>query len=108
VLIPLRYNEEKLVNGTAERIKAENFLKDHDQLSKAEIVERFWQRASLYDGRADKAFHFSLNFGKNEALSNETIADLAGRFMDGMDYGDQPFLAYRHWDAGHTHMHVRP
>src|ERR1700761_1094265 len=106
ILNSLTYNEEKLNTGVAERIRAENFLKDHDRLSKREIVDRFRQRTSMNEGLGDQGFHFSLNFGKREVLSNEKMAELTGRFMDDMGWGDQPYVAYRHEDAGHTHLHI--
>lgn len=87
-------------------IKAENFLKDHDQLVRKEITERFRQRTSLDERYYENGYHFSLNFGKREMLSNERMAELAGRYMDGRGFKDEPYVAYRHYDAGHTHLHI--
>ena len=102
----LRYNEEKVAMGRAERISAENFLKDHDRLTKTEIIERFRQRTSLNEQYHDHCFHISVNFGVTENLSNEKMIVLASRYMTVMGFEDQPYVVYRHYDAGHEHLHI--
>jgi hypothetical protein len=106
VITALQYNEYKVTDGTAEMIKAENFLKDRDQLSRKEITERFRQRTSLNEKYYENGFHFSLNFGKRELLSDEKMARLADRYMAEMGFEDEPYVAYRHHDAGHPHLHI--
>jgi hypothetical protein len=106
ILTSLQYNEHKVAEGKAEMIKAENFLKDPDQLSRRDITERFRQRTSLDERYYENGFHFSLNFGKREELSNAKMAELTDRYMVGMGFEDMPYVAYRHNDAGHTHLHI--
>lgn len=106
ILISLRYNEQKVTEGKAERIGAENFLKDHDRLTRDDIVDRFRQRSSFNERLHDHGVHFSLNFGKLEALGNEKMVQIANRYMTGMGFEDEPYLVYRHKDAGHTHLHI--
>lgn len=102
----LQYNEYKITGGKAELIKAANFLKDQNQLSRKDITERFRQRTSLNERYYETGFHISLNFGKKELLSNETMAQLADRYMAGMGFENEPYVAYRHYDSGHTHLHI--
>jgi len=102
----LQYNEYKITEGKAEMIKAANFLKDQNHLSRRDITERFRQRTSLDERYYENGFHISLNFGKRELLSNETMAQLADRYMAGMGFENEPYVAYRHYDAGHTHLHI--
>lgn len=106
ILKALRYNEQKVSEGKAEKIKAENFLKDHDRLTRDEILDRFRQRSSFNEQMQDDGVHFSLNFGKQEPLANDKLAQLADRYMAGMGFEDQPYVVYKHVDAGHTHLHV--
>jgi Relaxase/Mobilisation nuclease domain len=103
---PLQYNEEKVSKGKAVLIGAENFLKDHDQLSMQDKIERFHQRSSLNETWTDNATHISLNFGKTEELSDQKLLIIATRYMNAMGFDNQPYLTYRHHDAGHTHLHV--
>lgn len=102
----LNYNEQKVSEGKAEKINAENFLKDYDRLSKEEILDRFRQRTSFNERMHDDGVHFSLNFGKAEKIDNEKMVRLANRYMTGMGFENQPYVVYRHNDAGHTHLHI--
>jgi Relaxase/Mobilisation nuclease domain len=102
----LGYNEKKIEKGKAERIGAENFLKDYPDLTKQEIIDRFWQRSSFNELHQGQGLHISLNFGKTEQLDNEKMVLLTNRYMTGMGLEDQPYVAYRHHDAGHTHLHI--
>ena len=106
ILGPLRYNEQKVENGKAEKIGAENFLKEYDHLSKSDVIDRFRQRSSFNERLYDHGVHFSLNFGKTEQLDNTKMAQIASRYMTGMGFEDQPYVIYRHNDAGHTHLHI--
>jgi len=54
----------------------------------------------------NNSVHLSLNFGATEELTNEKMVALADRFMEAIGFGDQPYLIYRHHDAGHTHLHI--
>jgi hypothetical protein len=103
---PVQYNEKKVRQGDARRIAAENFLKDHDQLTHQEILDRFRQRTSLNDIAEKKAVHISMNFGIGENLSDDRLVTVAKPYMKEMGFEDQPWVAYRHTDAGHTHIHI--
>ncbi len=102
----LRYNEQKVGKGKAERIGAENFLKDHDQLTREDILARFRQRSSFNERLHDHGTHITLNFGKRENLDSAVLSEVARRYMSGMGFEDDPYVVYRHQDAGHTHLHV--
>lgn len=106
ILKALRYNEQKVAQGKAERIHAENFLTDHDRLTKADILERFRQRSTFNEHMKDDGFHISLNYGKKEDLDNKTLSQLCNRYNAGMRLEDQPNVGYKHNDAGHTHVHI--
>jgi hypothetical protein len=102
----LGYNENKVTTGKAERIAAVNFLKGHDRLTKEEIMSRFRQRSSFNERLHDYGVHFTLNFGKTENLDDDKMIRVANRYMTGMGFEDQPYVMYRHIDAGHTHLHI--
>jgi hypothetical protein len=102
----LAYNENKVTTGKAERITAVNFLKGHDRLTKEEIMDRFRQRSSFNERLHDYGVHFTLNFGKTERLDDDKMIRVANRYMTGMGFEDQPYVMYRHNDAGHTHVHI--
>jgi len=103
---PLQYNERKVVQGMAEVIGAENFIKGPDRLRLEDKLARFEQRTSLNERTENNMVHISVNFGKTEQLSNEKMREIAMAYMKEMKFGDQPYILYRHYDAGHTHMHI--
>ena len=106
ILTALRYNEQKVAEGKAEKIGAENFLKDYAGLTKEDVIDRFRQRSSFNERLHDHGVHFSLNFGKLEKIDNAKLMRITERFMTGAGFEDQPYVAYRHTDAGHTHVHL--
>src|SRR5882724_5925751 len=102
----LYYNEEKLKQNKADALWSENFLKDHHQLTTEEKIDRFRQRSTLNDRIHGHGVHFSLNFGRTEKIDTDKMVTLSNYYMKGMGFEDQPYLVYRHNDAGHTHLHV--
>src|SRR5690606_2824661 len=50
--------------------------------------------------------HISLNFAAGETLGDDTLRDIASDYMDAIGFGNQPYLVYRHDDAGHPHIHI--
>jgi hypothetical protein len=102
----LRYNELKVTEGKAECIGAENFLKNADRLSMQDKIDRFEQRSSLNEMVIKNCVHISLSFGKSETLDNERMDMIGDRYMERMDFGNQPYIIYRHYDAGHPHLHI--
>lgn len=102
----LDYNEEKVKQQLAECIASENFIKDTSSLTYADKLYRFQQHASLNDTIERKMFHSVLRFGASERLSNDTISLVAREYLQGMGFGDQPFLVYRHLDTSIPHAHL--
>jgi hypothetical protein len=104
--VPLRYNELKVAEGKADCIGAENFLKNADQLSMQDKIDRFEQRSSLNEMVIKNSVHISLSFGKADNPDNERMAMIGDRYMERMAFEDQPYIIYRHYDAGHPHLHI--
>jgi hypothetical protein len=102
----LYYNERKLSLGKAECILAENFLKDPDRLSYEDKLYRFKRLNVLNDVTKANALHISLNFHPSDRIDNELMKELAKRYMEKLHLDRQPWLAYRHLDAGHPHVHI--
>lgn len=50
--------------------------------------------------------HISLNFHKDDILSNEAITEIAHDYMKEMGYDAQPYALYRHFDKEHPHIHI--
>jgi hypothetical protein len=102
----LRYHEKKLRLGQAECLEAFNFLKDLDQLSFQDKIWHFQRLNSLNRRALVTTFHASINFHPSDNLDNHTLIGISKKFMQKIGFGKQPFLIYRHYDAGHPHVHL--
>lgn len=102
----LNYNEDKLRKGKAEILSASGFLKDPEKLSFYDKLNHFERFTSLNDRAVTNTLHVSLNFDPSEQLSNEKLTAIADRYMEQIGFGQQPYLVYRHYDAGHPHIHI--
>src|ERR1700754_5079350 len=101
----LTYNEQKLTLGKAECLTAANYLKDADQLTYAEKLHRLQHRMELNEA-VKTSQHITLNFDPSDQLSNEKMKLIADRYMKEIGFENQPYLVYRHHDAGHPHCHI--
>jgi hypothetical protein len=104
----LNYNEHKVQKGKAELIHAGNFLQLPGEMSFREKLERFEKQMELNQRAQTKVIHISLNFHPDDAkkLSPELLKQIADEYMQKIGFGDQPYLVYRHDDAGHPHIHI--
>ncbi len=50
--------------------------------------------------------HISLNFAPGEDFEKEKLQKIAKEYMHGIGFENQPYLVYKHTDAGHPHLHI--
>ncbi len=101
----LSYNEEKITLGKAECITADNFLKDLSRMTPEDKLHHFQRRMDLND-RVRTSQHITLNFDPSDELSNGQMRQIATLYMKEIGFERQPYLVYRHHDAGHPHCHI--
>ncbi|MFP9114748.1 relaxase/mobilization nuclease domain-containing protein [Flavobacterium sp. RHBU_3] len=103
----LRYNEQKITQGVARVIGEKNCpfpAAKVGLLAKLNFLERM---ASLNTRVAHPGVHISLNFPPAEdKLSDARLSEIAAAYMEEIGFGSQPWMAYRHMDAGHPHIHI--
>ncbi len=102
----LHYNENKVAEGKAELILASGFAGDIDRMNFHQKLHRFENLLMLNPNVKTNTLHISLNFDSAEKINEETLQQIAVTYMERIGFGDQPFLAYRHNDAGHDHIHI--
>mgnify|MGYP000966948680 FL=1 len=102
----LNYNEQKVREGKAEILDESGFLKDVDKLSFYDKINHFKRFTSLNEGVVTNTLHVSLNFDPSEKIDNDKMVEIASAYMDKIGFGKQPYLLYRHHDAGHPHLHI--
>lgn len=101
----LNYNEQKVKQQKAECIHAENFLKDAGQMNLHEKLARFTSNIELNKSKTN-TLHISLNFDQSDHISTEKMIRIANDYMQRIGFANQPYVVYRHHDAGHDHCHI--
>ena len=98
---PLDYNEHKVEEGNAQVVAMMNMDDSLDPLH--DTFDRY-ERGNIRS--KEVSFHMSINPGPGEQLSEEQLKAFVGELMQGLGYGDQPFVIYRHNDIDREHYHV--
>ena len=100
------YHERKMHLCKAQCILAENFLKDPDLLSRGDKLYFFERLNVLNEKTKANTLHICLSFHPLDDLSNDQMKELAREYMKELHLDRQPYLAYRHYDSGHPHLHI--
>lgn len=102
----LNYNEQKTKQGKAKCLKASNYPKTVTQLNFYQKLNRLTRQAALNERTRVNAVHISLNFDIGENIPEPVMVKIATEYMERIGFGEQPYLVYRHYDAGHDHLHL--
>jgi len=103
----VNYNENKISDGVAECIGEGNYPMDINKMGLAMRLSRLVNQAALNENVTRKSVHISLNFDPSEKdLDNDRLMAIANEYMERIGFGEQPYLVYRHHDAGHPHIHI--
>ncbi|MVN91535.1 relaxase/mobilization nuclease domain-containing protein [Mucilaginibacter aquatilis] len=102
----LNYNERKVAKGTAKLIAAVRYSKDMDKLNFHDKLLRLTDLAAGNERTKTNTVHISLNFPNGERLSDDRLQQITQDYMIGIGFDGQPYLVYRHEDAGHPHIHI--
>lgn len=100
----LRYNEHKVEKGTAEVLAASGF--PSPEMSVPDKCRVFEKRTTLNQRTKTNCVHVSLNFSPDESPDNGLLFNIAKEYLDRIGFEGQPFLLYKHTDAGHPHCHL--
>lgn len=102
----LHYNEQKVQEGKAELILASRFLQSPVELTFPQMLRRFRRLQEMAPRVKTNVLHISLNFHPAEQLTDTQYSQIAASYMQRIGFGEQPYLVYRHYDAGHPHLHL--
>ncbi len=50
--------------------------------------------------------HISLNPHPDDKLSDDTLCEIAKKYLDRMGYGEQPYIIFKHEDIEREHIHI--
>ena len=102
----LNYNEQKVGQGKAILIMAENYPLDKELLDYDQKLLLLKRQAQLNERVATNCVHISLNFETNERIAPAVMQQIVRDYMAQIGFGEQPFLVYQHTDAAHPHVHI--
>lgn len=106
IIRELQYHELKVRRGRAELIGGENFVKEAPELNYAEKLFHFNRLIALDNQGYRPVLVVFLDFGGADNLDNPTMFKVTQAYAEGMGLGQQPWLAYRHRDTLHDHVHL--
>lgn len=104
----ISYNEDKVRSGEAKGLLSSNFPKEMEDLTFGEKVQHFRNFTDLNTRSKKNAYHFMISFppADRHLLSTELKHKIVKDYMKGIGIGDQPFLAYEHFDTQNPHIHI--
>lgn len=108
----VQYNHDKTKENkkgevAAQLIGLNNIIPSNFESSFEAIISTIITCNSTNNERVSKPnIHISLNFHKEDILSNEDILKIGKDYMEQMGYGEQPYAVYRHFDKEHPHIHI--
>ncbi|WP_336834727.1 relaxase/mobilization nuclease domain-containing protein [Sphingobacterium siyangense] len=100
------YNENKVTEGVAECLMAANFPMELPDMTQGQRLNMLLKTADLNPDVKRNNVHITLNFAPGESFSEEKLCAIAGEYMERIGFGEQPYLVYKHNDAGHPHIHI--
>ena len=99
----LQYNESKVLGGVASVI----FEHGIGSTGLTEIYRMFEERERMSLREAQHlSFQMSVNPGPDDTIGEDRIPAFVAELMEGLGYGDQPWVVFRHEDTGRIHYHV--
>ncbi len=102
----LNYNEHKVAGAKAELLLASCFPRSTDGLRLRDKYEIFEKLISQNERAKTNTLHITLNFSTRDKLDNELLKQITDQYMKGIGFAEQPYLAYRHYDSAHPHLHI--
>ena len=100
VSVTVGYNEQKVSEGTASVAYCSN-IED-----KSDPMKTFQQYENVSVRTEKLSFHASINPASGEKLDRDKMIEFVKEYMEGMGYGDQPYILYKHNDIDREHYHI--
>lgn len=98
-----------LLNGSGNRHpeRGELIATNMAGITPRELAAEFATIRQLRPTLGKAIAHVSISLSPDDrTLTNQEFTDIAKAYLDRMDFGDAPYLVYRHSDTEHSHIHV--
>jgi len=101
----LSYNLKKM-NDPDPKQRAELLFTNFASMDKSMIGSELTMMKALNPKLCRNTWHTSLNFAKEENISNEKMKAIAEAYMKRMGFDNNLHIIFRHRDTGHSHCHI--
>lgn len=103
----LAYNGQKVNEGEGKLITSNKIFDcGNGQVDIARAMEDFGRYLPARMRTEKPVIHISLNPHPNDKLTDVELEEIARKYMDGLGYGDQPYLVFKHEDIDRHHLHI--
>lgn len=107
ILGALIYNQQKVDKGKAS-VLATSLIRERSdgKFDAAQTAEEIlaWMPSCI---RTEKpVVHISLNPDPKDEIDDELLITMAEEYLDGMGWGNQPHIIYKHTDIERVHIHI--
>jgi uncharacterized protein len=103
----LSYNQNKVETNRAKVICANRMIETVDGNFDIHTCLQSFEPYLSANKRTEKpVLHISLNPDPKDVLTDEQLSEIAQEYMQKMNYGDQPFIVYKHEDIERQHIHI--
>jgi hypothetical protein len=97
----LRYNLEKVAQDKAEVLDS-----SFANTTEPRIMKEVDMMRVLRPNLKKYFYHTSINFPKDENVSNELMTKIGREYMEANGFNQHQYMMFRHYDASHPHFHI--
>lgn len=98
----IAYNDKRVKRGEAELNKTANFGEVASLIGFEEYLKLWGNKNKRIK---NKQFHAMISIAKKE-ITKEQLISLGEKWLEGMGYGENPYLIYFHHNTAHSHIHM--
>jgi hypothetical protein len=102
----LNYNCEKVVEGHAKILCTNKIWQKEDSAAANQLAQVLEKKAAINKNTKNAFVHISLNPSPEDNLTDEQLTEIAQEYMQKIDYGEQPYIIFKHEDIDRHHLHI--
>ncbi|MCP1301472.1 relaxase/mobilization nuclease domain-containing protein [Chryseobacterium sp. S0630] len=103
----LAYNHHKVEKGQGQILLMNKMMESTDGTYTIPQLMRSFDPYLAANQKTEKhTLHISLNPDPNDKVSDKDFVKMAEEYMNGMGYGEQPYMVFKHTDIDRTHIHI--
>lgn len=103
----ISYNFRKVESENGEILAFNNLPESiNGKYSTSYFIKCFEPYLSANNKTEKPIRHISLNPDPNDKLKDEDLIAIAKEYMEKMEFGNQPYIIFKHTDIERTHMHI--